>query len=51
MAETNLEEKVRPNIGGAVSLGGFIVSINSYKWLRRAYVYPTNKGVAVGINF
>jgi hypothetical protein len=38
-------------IGGAVSLGGFVVSINSYKWLRRAYVFPTNKGVAVGINF
>lgn len=38
-------------IGGAVSLGGFIVSINSYKWLKRAYVYPTNKGIAVGINF
>ena len=37
--------------GAALSFGGFIVSLNSFKWLKRAYVYPTNKGVAVGISF
>jgi hypothetical protein len=36
-------------IGGIASLSGLILGVHSYRWLRRAYIYPIENGAAVGV--
>lgn len=36
-------------IGGIVSLSGVVVQLRSYRWLKKAYVFPIENGAAVGI--
>jgi hypothetical protein len=40
-------------VGGVISLGGGVIMLTSYRWLKKAYIYPIRQGVGVGlqINF
>jgi hypothetical protein len=44
-------QEVMTIVGGIVFLAGSVLQIDSYKWLKRAYISPASNGIGVKIIF